>query len=144
MTAEVTTALIAMFSGIAVAGASYWFTKKREREAQWRKEKLDHYKEFVASLSGVISGETSAEGQRIFARACNKLMLVAPQSVIEALKAFQQEIKISNPNKNQGRHDQLISQVFFEIRRDLQISPSDNLDSFRVGLWSSGTKPNDL
>src|SRR5436305_4266838 len=126
MSAEVITALISVFGGIAVAGASYWFTKQREREAEWRKEKLEHYKDFAASLSGIISGETSAEGQQVFALACNKLNLVAPQPVIEALHDFQQEIKVSNLNKSQERHDRLMSQLFYEIRRDLDMSPCDD------------------
>jgi len=79
MSAEITTALIAASGAVVLAGASYWFTKKREREAELRKEKLEHYKDFVASLSGIVSGESTPEGQRAFSRACNKLNLVAPQ-----------------------------------------------------------------
>jgi hypothetical protein len=141
MSAAVITALISVFGGIAVAGASYWFTKKREREAEWRKEKLEHYKDFVASLSGVIAGETTAEGQQVFARACNKLNLIAPQPVIKALRDFQSEIKVSNPNKSQESHDRLMSKLFYEIRRDLGISPNDDSRDFQVGLWTSGVKP---
>ncbi len=143
MTATVIAALIATFGGIAVAGATYWFTKQREREAEWRKEKLEHYKAFVAALSGTISGESTAEGQRAFARACNNLNLVAPQAVIKALREFQQEIKISNPSKSMERHDSLMAALFYEIRRDLKVSPSDEPQSFRVGLWASGVKPNE-
>lgn len=66
-----------------LAGATYWFTKKREREAELRKEKLEQ--EFVASLSGIVSGEGTPDGQRAFACACNKLNLVALQRVVKAL-----------------------------------------------------------
>jgi dsDNA-specific endonuclease/ATPase MutS2 len=141
MSAEVITALITACGGILLTGATYWFTKQKEREADWRKEKLEHYKEFVASLSGVISGETTTEGHRVFARACNKLNLVAPQPVIEALREFQQEIKISNPDKSQDRHDKLMSHLFYQIRKDLDISPTDDIKTFQVGLWASGVKP---
>ncbi len=108
-----------------------------------RKEKLDHYKDFVASLSGIISKEATAEGQRAFARACNKLMLVAPQTVIEALRRFQQQIKVSNPDKSLERHDELMSQLLYEMRRDLGVSPADDSHSFKVGLWASGVKPDE-
>lgn len=124
-----------------IAGATYWFTKQRERDAELRKEKLEHYKDFVASLSGIVSGDATPEGQRVFARASNKLMLVAPQVVIEALQAFQHEIRISNDNKSIQRHDQTLSQLFFEIRRDLGMSPADDSRTFQVGLWASGVKP---
>ena len=143
MAAEVATALIAASGAVVLAGASYWFTKKREREAELRKEKLEHYKDFVASLSGIISGEGTPEGQRAFARACNKLNLVAPQSVLSALQLFQQEIKVGNSSKSQGQHDKLMSALFLEIRKDLGVSPTDNENTFKAWLWASGAPPAD-
>jgi hypothetical protein len=130
-------AFIGIVGSVLLAGVTYWFTKQRERDAELRKEKLEHYKDFVASLSGIISGEATPEGRRVFARASNKLMLVAPQSVIEALRAFQQQIKVSNPNQNIDRHDELMSRLFYEMRRDLGIS-ADDQRSFKVGLWAAG------
>nr|WP_315495560.1 hypothetical protein [uncultured Rhodoferax sp.] len=135
---EVVTALIAATGAIFLAGATYWFTKKSEREAELRKEKLEHYKDFVASLSGVISGETTAEGQRSFSRSCNKLNLVATQPVLEALQLFQEEIKVTNSNHSKKKHDELMSRLFYEIRKDLAVSPKDRKDNFSVGLWASG------
>lgn len=141
MPAEVVTAIIAASGAIALAGATYWFTKKREREAELRKEKLEHYKEFVASLSGIISGESTDESQRAFSRACNKLNLVAPQPVLQALQSFQQEIKVANQGRSNARHDELMSKLFYEVRRDLGVSPSDEKSTFRVGLWAAGVPP---
>jgi hypothetical protein len=141
MVAEVATSVIAAAGAVVLAGASYWFTKKREREAELRKEKLEHYKDFVSSLSGIISGESTAEGQRAFSRACNRLNLVAPQGVLEALQAFQQEIKVSNKGRSNSRHDQLMSELFFQIRKDLGVSPVDDPSTFRVGLWAAGVPP---
>src|SRR5262249_50234434 len=141
MAAEVVTAVIAASDAIVLAGATYWFTKKREREAELRKEKLEHYKEFVASLSGIISGESTAENQRTVSRACNKLNLVAPQPVLQALQVFQRNIKVTNEGRSNVRHDELMSKLFYEIRRDLGISPADEQSTFRVGLWASGVPP---
>jgi hypothetical protein len=141
MAAEVVTALIAASGAIVLAGATYWFTKKREGEAELRKEKLEHYKDFVASLSGIISGESAPEDQKAFARACNRLNLVAPQVVVRALQEFQQEINVSNDNKTDARHDQLMSRLFYEMRKDLQIRPRDEDTDFLFGLWASGVQP---
>ena len=143
MAAEIVTALIAASGAVVLAGATYWFTKKREREAELRKEKLEHYKDFVASLSGIISGESTPEGQRAFARACNKLNLVAPQAVVKALQDFQHEIKVSNSNRSNERHDRLMSKLFHEMRKDLQVTPKDKDSSFVFGLWASGEPPRD-
>jgi len=141
MSTEMITTLITASGAFALAGASYWFTKQRERDAELRKEKLEHYKDFVSSLSGIISGEGTPDGQRTFSRACNKLNLVAPQAVIDALQLFQQQIKIGNDRRSNEQHDRLMSKLFYEIRRDLKITPRDRESTFRVGLWASGVPP---
>jgi hypothetical protein len=134
MSADIATALVAASGAIVLAGASYWFTKQRERDAELRREKLEHYKDFVASLSGIIAGESTPEGQRAFSRAPNNLNLIAPFAVLQALQEFREETRMSNPNPNRERHDILLSKLLFEIRRDLRISPKDSIDHFKIGF----------
>lgn len=141
MAIELLTAIVTASGAVAVAGASYWLTKKRERESELRKEKLDHYKDFISCLSGIISGEFTPDDQRKFALASNKLNLVAPQAVIRALQKFQQEIKTSNEAKSRGAHDRLLSELLYEMRKDLGVKPEDDRNSFTVGLWASGQPP---
>jgi hypothetical protein len=129
--AEIITAVIAASGAVILAGASYFFTKKRERDAELRREKLDHYKEFVASLSGVISGKVTPEAQRAYSRACNNLNLIAPQAVIRALQEFQKEAR--NANHSEEWHNKLVSRLFLEMRRDLGVGPDDS--DFKVGLY---------
>jgi hypothetical protein len=143
MTDPVLTSVISAASALLVAVAGYVFTKRAEREARWRDEKLAHYKEFVASLSGVIENETTPEGQVRFAKACNDVLLFAPQRVIQTLDEFHDEIRISNPNKSKERHDALLARLLLETRRDIGIRPADDEKSFRVHLWASGVPPRD-
>ena len=138
MSLEFANVMIAAVGSVIVAAATYWFTKKRERDAELRREKLEHYKAFVLSLSGVIEKESSPEGQKAFARACNNMLLFAPQPVVEALRSFQEETKISNPNRQKDRHDKLLSELLLEIRRDLNVRPKDNPETFKAWLWASG------
>lgn len=140
MSAEIITASISAAGALFVAVAGYYFTKKREREAEWRHEKLGYYKAFISSLSLVLEGESSAEGQIAFAKCSNDLLLFAPQPVITALIAFREEIRVSNPNKSRARHDGLLAKLLFEMRRDVRIDPPDDPASFQVALWSSGVK----
>jgi hypothetical protein len=134
--------IIASLVGVVVAGltavTTYATTKKREREAEIRKEKLEHYKDFIASLSGIISGEGTPDGQQVFARACNKLNLVAPYAVIVALQSFQQEIKVTNPSPSKARHDELMSFLIHAMRDDLGLRNKGESDSLVFGLWASG------
>lgn len=142
MNAAIVTAIISLVGGLFVAAVTYWFTKQREREAEWRKEKLAYYKAFVESLSGTVEGDSTSDGQRAFAKACNNLLLFAPQPVIEALDAFRNEIRVSNPNRTLGQHDNLLAMLLFEIRQDVGVFPADNPSTFRPKLWASGAGKN--
>ncbi|QLR41628.1 hypothetical protein HV346_02550 [Enterobacter sp. RHBSTW-00994] len=137
MAFEIVTAVIASSTALTVAVVSYWFTKKREREAELRKERLEHYKELVSSLSDILEGDSNFQGQKRFALACNNLNLIAPVPVIKALQSFQDEIKSSNPSRTLERHDELLSLLLVEMRGDLNISPGGGSElMFR--LWSPG------
>jgi hypothetical protein len=141
MKAEIVTALIAASGAVALAGTTYWFTKKREREAEIRKEKLQHYKDLISSFSGIIAGEGTPEGQRAYSRACNNLNLIAPQSVIEAMQAFQEASKAGSETPDNETHDRALSRLILEMRKDLHVLPKDDENTFRVRLWASGTMP---
>lgn len=138
MDATSVTAVIGLVSSLAVAAATYWFTKRREREAEWRKEKLGYYKALVESLSGIVEGDDSPEGHKLFAKATNSLLLFAPQPVITALNAFRHEIRASNGNRTQEEHDRLLAALLLAIRRDVGVSPADEPRTFKPVLWSSG------
>lgn len=138
MSIQFLNALIAAVGSVLVAAATYWLTKKQERNAELRKEKLEHYKAFIASLSGILVKESSPEGQKAFALACNNMLLFAPQAVLEALRSFQEETRTSNPNRQNDRHDELLSILLLEIRKDLNVRPKDKAKIFKAWLWSSG------
>lgn len=143
METAIATALIALLGSLLVAVLTYWFTKQREREAEWRKEKLAHYKAFIESFSGIIEGDSSPEGHQLFAKTTNNLLLFAPQSVIAALNEFRHEIRVSNTNRKQEEHDRLLAALLFAIRRDIGVSPEDEPSTFKPILWASGAAKNE-
>lgn len=130
--------LLTLLSSISIVAITYWFTKRREREAEWRKEKLAYYKFFIESISGIIDGDDSPEGHKLFTKATNNLLLLAPQAVIEALNKFRTEISISNQNRTQEKHDQLLASLLLAIRKDIGILPADTPDTFKPIIWASG------
>ena len=140
MNSQAIPALISLVGAILVAGFGYLFTKWREREALWRTERLKHYTKFTESLSGITEGDVTDEGRLRYAKAVNNLNLVAPQSVLTALQNYSSEISISNiGNTNKEQQDKLLSVLYYEIRKDLKISPKDDCATFSVGILSSGT-----
>lgn len=135
-------ALIGILGSVVAAAVTFWLSRRRDREAEWRKEKLTYYKAFVESMSGVIDGDASDEGQRLFARTTNNLLLFAPQGVISALNEFREEIRVSNTNRSREKHDQLLAKLLLAIRLDVGVSPKDEASSFKPALWASGANRN--
>ncbi len=138
-TGAILVAIIAALSAIAVAAITYWTTKKREREAELRREKLEHYKDFVATLADVISGNRTLENQQAFARACNKLNLVAPLSVIDAFRAFQDEGDGEEGEQAETRRNALMSHLFYAMRDDLSVGNRRDDQTILIRFWTAGT-----
>lgn len=141
MDTSILVSLVGLLGTVAAAVLTYWTTKKRERDSEWRKEKLIYYKTFVDSLSGIVEGDDTPDGHRLYARATNNLLLFAPQAVIDAVNAFRTETRAANPARSQERHDQLLANMLFAIRRDVGIVPPDQSSTFAPVLWASGAKP---
>jgi hypothetical protein len=135
----VVVAVLTVAGSIIGAALSFYLTKRKEREAEDRKHKVQHYREFLEALSGVVvsSANIKAEDRRRWQNACNTISLVAPQSVLEALWNFQDAISASNPNKSANLHDTRLNELVLAIRADLGISPKDNPKQFRVKLWAA-------
>jgi len=141
MDTTVVVSVIAAASGVIVAAVSYFLTKKREREADWRKYKYEQYKEFMVSISGIVAGDSTPEGNRVFARACNTLHLIGSRGVLVALHAYQDEVASSNPSHSAAKESEMLSKLVWEVRKDLEIPGTPQSSDFSVQLWCSGTNP---
>jgi hypothetical protein len=53
-TTDILTTVISVFGGIFIASLTYYLTKQKEREAEWQKEKLNFYVEFVSSITDTL------------------------------------------------------------------------------------------
>lgn len=114
--------LSAVLSGAAaiiVAVLSYLLTKRKEREADWRKVKFEHYKEYVAALSGIVEGHATAEGHIRYVHAVNTLTLVASPSVVQALYAYLDYNSARDVAKSLKRHDELLTALLDALRQDV-------------------------
>ena len=139
MDTPVVVAVISAAAAVAVSALSFYLTKSKDRQADWQRYKFEMYKEFVQSLSGIVGTDSTAEGNRRFAAACNTLHLIGSPGVLIALHRFQDEIRVSNTSRNDNRHDELLSALEWEIRSDLGIPHNPPLDQFKARLWCSGT-----
>lgn len=138
MDTPVFVAFISAAAVVVVPAVSYYLTKRKEREVEWQRAKFELYKELVLSLNGIVGTDSTPEGNRRFAASCNILHLIASKGVLNALHAFQDEIRVSNANRSMETHDALLSRLLWEIRADLRIPRTPAIDQFEVRLWCSG------
>jgi hypothetical protein len=132
--------IIAATTSIFSAMLAFSLSKKKDREMEWRKEKLAYYKALVESLSGIISQEATSNGQIAFSKAMNNLLLFAPQQVLHALHLFRAGISDNSQNRSIEEHDRLLKILLLAIRKDIGIEPKDDPLIFAPMLWSSGTQ----
>ena len=133
--ASVAIALISAAVSIIVAALSYYFSKLKEREADWRKKKLEMYHQLFESISGIVEGNSTQEAQREFAKSCNVIGLVASAEVIQKLQAFQ----LASQPQNHGQHDKALTELLCAIRDDLGL-PLSKQGGVVYKLWASGEK----
>lgn len=139
MDTPILVAVISAAASLAVAAITFSLTKRKERDAEWRKQKLEHYREFLDALSGVVGSDATPEGQRRWAKATNTIGLVASQQVLLALRLFQDVTAKSNPNPSSEAHDRVLNKLMLAIRADLEVTPADDPATFSFRLWCSGT-----
>lgn len=120
-------------------------TRRREHEADWRKLKLAQYQEYVLALSGVVRERATANAQRRYADAVNSMALIAPITVLSALKAFQREISYKNENRTDAEHDRLLAILIRAIRADVHPDRpyDDSIYEFHLLGLPPDTKPAD-
>jgi hypothetical protein len=72
---------------IVAPSLSFFLTKKKEREDEWRKRKFEHYREYLEALNNSVMKEderTPADNIRL-AQCTHAVKLVASKNVIDAL-----------------------------------------------------------
>lgn len=130
MDTSIIIAAISALAAIVVAATTYYTTKEREREAEWRKEKLTHYKDYFAALAETVGDRVTDEARKRYAIAFNTVGLFASQDVIECLHAYQEITRLPAGQVPLEEHDKWLTRLVLAIRRDLRLKPSDNLETF--------------
>jgi len=97
---------------------AYFFSKKRDHEADWLKMKLEYYKEYVAALSGTVHHPSDAVVQQRYSDAFNSMSLVAPQKVLVAMYALADETSKRNQEIDLRRYELLLSSLMRAMRKD--------------------------
>ncbi len=126
MNSTMLTVVISSTISLLVAVLGHLLGKQRDREAEWRKFKLEYYKEYMTALSGTVGKRSTVETQIRYSDSVNSMQLVAPPSVVQALHEFMNETSVNNPKKSNQRHDELLMVLIKKMRRDVHpAQPND-------------------
>lgn len=139
MNATIVVATISALAAILVAAFTFWTTKNKEREAEWRKEKFLHYKEYMSALSDTV-GSHSHEAKKRYALAFNTVGLFSSQEVITCLHQYQKLTSRSAAEVPLDEHDKLLTELILAIRKDLKLKPKDNAATFSFKLIAPPTE----
>jgi hypothetical protein len=125
---------ISAVATICAVIVTYYLTKKKERDSEWRKLKFGQYQEFILALSGVVRERATREGQRRYADAVNSMSIVATPEILSALMNFQREISYKNSQRTQQKHDDLLDALIRLMREDIYPGQSKTAPDFSFYL----------
>jgi hypothetical protein len=139
MDAAIFVATISAAASILAAALTFLLTKSKEREAELRKQKLEHYKEFLDALSGIVGTDSTAETNAVGRGPPTRWDWLPHSRFCKPKGAFRTRLQ-SAPNRSTDEHDRCLNQLLLAIRHDLGVTPADDPHTFAFRLWCSGTQ----
>ena len=133
-------AIISASASILVAALTFYLTKRHQTRSEWKKEKLEHYRKLLASLSDLaVDGKNKDKANQDFSEYSNTICLVASQEVIHKLMTLHDQIKLPKEKRNFDLEAKLINDLMMAIRKDIGLTKKDDASNFDFHLI--GKKP---
>jgi hypothetical protein len=126
------TPIIVAIIAAAASAVTFLLTRMKEREAEWRKLRVEQYKELVTSMSEVAGGPTEANRARL-ALAANHVGLFASPAVLRELTTLLDAVARGETDN----HDQILTALMHAIRDDLQVPGSESREGISFKLWAA-------
>ena len=135
MDSSILIAIISASASIFVASFTFYFTKRYQTNSEWKKEKLDHYKKLLISLSDLaVDGKNKEKANQNFSEFSNTICLVASQDVIHKLMILHDAIKQPTEKRNFESEAKLINHLMVAMRKDIGLTKKDNIEEFNFHL----------
>jgi hypothetical protein len=135
MDSSILIAIISASASIFVASFTFYFTKRHQTNSEWKKEKLEHYRKLLVSLSDLaVDGKDKEIANQNFSEFSNTICLVASQDVIHKLMILHDEIKLPREKRDFDSEAKLINQLMIAIRKDIGLTKKDNIEEFDFHL----------
>jgi hypothetical protein len=127
------TSIIVAIIAAAASAITFFLTRMKERESEWRKLRVEQYRELVTAMSEVAGGATDVSRRRL-ALAANLIGLFASPSVLRELTKLLHSIARGETQA----HDEILTALMHAIRDDLNVPGSESRDQITFKLWAAG------
>ena len=135
MDSSILIALISASASILVASFTFYFTKRHQTRSEWKKEKLEHYRKLLVSLSDLaVDGKDKENANQAFSEYSNTICLVASQDVIHKLMVLHDAIKLPIDKRDIDSEAKLINLLMVAMRKDIGLTKKDNIETFNFHL----------
>jgi hypothetical protein len=135
MDSPILIAIISASASILVASFTFYFTKRYQTNSEWKKEKLEHYRKLLVSISDLaVDGKDKEKANQDYSEYSNTICLVASQDVIFKLMKLHDEIKLPKEQRNYASEIILINQLMVAIRKDIGLTKKDKIEDFNFHL----------
>jgi hypothetical protein len=133
-------AIISASASILVAALTFYLTKRHQTRSEWKKEKLEHYRKLLVSLSDLaVDGKNKDKANQDFSEYSNTICLVASQEVIHKLMTLHDQIKRPKEQRDFELEAKLLNALMMAIRKDIGLTKKDDASNFDFHLI--GKKP---
>jgi hypothetical protein len=117
------TALVSGAVALGMVALTHYYGRRRDHEADWRKMKLEHYKEYVAAFFEATRPGSNMTARQRYEAAANNLNLVASSKVLIAHYDFQEEVERENQTHEFLKVDSLLNTLMRVMREDCHPKP---------------------
>lgn len=125
---------LSFVGGLATVALTHYFGRNRDREADWRKVKLETYREYFTAWSEALIRPSDVAARSRYLNAANQLTLVASCNVLRAFYPYQDasSVAIDSGDKKQVANLNALANSFLRaIREDSHpSSPKDEVELY--------------
>lgn len=89
-------AIIAGAASLFASALTFFLTKKKERDADWRRVRIEQYRELISAMSEVAGSNPTEAARRRLALASNHVGLFASPPVLRCLTALLDAVKVEH------------------------------------------------
>jgi hypothetical protein len=130
----VVVAIIVAGTGLFASALTFFLTKSKEREGEWRRVRIEQYKELISAMSEAAGSNPSDAAKRRLALASNHIGLFASPAVLRHLTSLLDAVKSGQLE----RHDEMLTALMHAIRVDLGVPGSHLQGDIKFKLWAPG------